>query len=201
MIVTRQRKKPFPWKRVLSWSIVLALVAFAFWWPPSRGVIADHTQPVWRPFSGPFTVMAQQKQIDAQTQQIAALQSQITAARAQIADRDKQIGDLQNKVANAQTQAMQSPSETPAPKATDAPALADLAAQATPEMRRTAAEWSAMDSEAAAKIVQQLPVSYVARVFAVMSPDAAGAILENLPASYAAQLTQERPELRITKTQ
>ncbi|MDQ2992636.1 MAG: hypothetical protein M3R30_07465 [Candidatus Eremiobacteraeota bacterium] len=53
-----------------------------------------------------------------------------------------------------------------------------------------------MDPENAVKVVQKLPVSYVAHILALMSPDAVGPILDALPPAYAASLTQEHPELR-----
>jgi flagellar motility protein MotE (MotC chaperone) len=53
-----------------------------------------------------------------------------------------------------------------------------------------------MEPDNAAKVIQKLPVPYVARVFSQMSPDAVGAILDALPSTYAAELTQENPELK-----
>ena len=53
-----------------------------------------------------------------------------------------------------------------------------------------------MEPDNAAKVVQRLPVPYVARVLAQMSPDAVGAILDAVPATFAAQLTQENPQLK-----
>jgi Tfp pilus assembly protein FimV len=198
MIVTRQRKKRFPWKRLLVPAVLLAVIGLALWWAPSRGWIANETAPVWKPVAAPFDAVAQQKALAESSKQAAALESQLADARAQIADRDKQISRLQTQLSDAQQQAVDGPSPAPAATASAAPGQngSDLAQQATPDMRRTAAEWASMDSESAAKVVQKLPIEYVARVFAVMSPDAAGAILENLPASYAAQLTQDHPELK-----
>lgn len=198
MIVTRRRKKPFPWKRVLTVLVAIAIVAAAFWWAPSRSVIATATAPVWKPVAAPFDAVAQQKEIAANSKQLASLQAQLADARAQVADRDKQISRLQSQLSDAQQETAAQPAAKPAALPSSQPAQggSDLAQEATPGMRRTAAEWAAMDAESAAKIVQKLPLDYVARVFAVMSPDAAGGILENLPASYAAQLTQERPELK-----
>jgi hypothetical protein len=72
----------------------------------------------------------------------------------------------------------------------------DLSANATPDMKRTADYWAAMDPENAAKVVVRLPTPYVARILALMPPEAAGTILDNLPPSFAAKLTQEKPELK-----
>lgn len=205
MIVTRQRKKPFPWKRVLLPAAAIALLVAALSWAPSRTWIATGplapvwkaASPVWKPIAAPFDAAGQARTVSAQSAQIADLQKQLQQARADITDRDKQISQLQTQVNDAQQQAaVASAAKPPAPvaQASAAPAP-DLGTQGTPDMRRTAQVWSAMDSEAAAKIVQRLPQDYVARVFALMSPDSVGAILENLPASYAARLTQEHPEL------
>lgn len=209
MIVTRQRKKPFPWKRVLPPIAALALLAAALWWTPSRTWIAtgplapvwNAASPVWKPIAAPFVAAGQERTIESQNSQITSLQKQLADTRAQVNADDKQISKLQTQVNDSQqqvalAQATKSKAATaPAPAAQASAAPADLSAQATPDMRRTAAVWAAMDSEAAAKIVQKLPQDYVARIFALMSPDAVGAILENLPATYAAHLTQEHPEL------
>ncbi len=53
-----------------------------------------------------------------------------------------------------------------------------------------------MEPENAAKVVQKLPVVYVARVFALMSADSVSSILDALPSTYVAALTQEHPELK-----
>lgn len=198
MIVTRKRRKPFPWKRVLLPAAAVALLVAALSWAPSRNWIATGPlAPVWKPVSAPFNSVGEARTISAQSAQIADLQKQLQQARGDVADRDKQISQLQTQVNDAQQQAAVASAAKPAVPAAQASAApaADLSAQGTPDMRRTAAVWSAMDSEAAAKVVQKLPQDYVARVFALMSPDSVGAILENLPASYAASLTQEHPQL------
>ena len=195
MIVTRKRKKPFPWKRLFFPAILIALIAGAFAWGTSRDWILS--RPVVQSAVKPFDAVAQQRTIARQSAQIAALRQQLADTRSQVTDRDKQISQLQTQVNDAEQQAaLATPKPAVLPHQTVQVAGSDLSTQGTPDMRRTADVWAAMDSEAAAKIVQRLPQEYVARVFALMSPDAAGAILENLPASYAAQLTQDRPELR-----
>lgn len=204
MIVTRQRRKPFPWKRVLLPLAAVALLAAALSWTPSRTWIAagplapawKALAPVWKPIAAPFDVAGQLHAISSENATIASLQKQLADANAHAAAQDKQISALQTQLNDAQQQAALAHAAKPAaPQATAAPA-GDLSTQATPDMQRTAAVWAAMDSDAAAKIVQKLPQDYVARVFALMSPDAVGAILENLPASYAARLTQEHPLIR-----
>ena len=64
------------------------------------------------------------------------------------------------------------------------------------ELNRTAQYWANMEPENAAKVVEKLPVPYVARVLSQMSPDAVGAILDAVPATFAAELTQENPQLK-----
>ncbi|MGB8798592.1 MAG: hypothetical protein WCC70_13655, partial [Candidatus Aquilonibacter sp.] len=72
----------------------------------------------------------------------------------------------------------------------------DTTSNATPEMRRTAQVWANMQPENAAKVVQRLPIPYVAEVLALMSPDDAGSILDAVPPAFAAQVTQENPSLK-----
>jgi flagellar motility protein MotE (MotC chaperone) len=208
MIVTRRRKKPFPWRRVLLPAVAVALLVAALSWAPSRNWIATGPlAPVWKSpaiqaVAAPFNGMALQQRVGSQDRDISSLQQQLADARAQITDRNKQISQLQSQLNDAQTEAAQAkaarPAASAAPKAAAQAVVQsqDLSTQATPDIQRTAQVWAAMDSESAAKIVQKLPQDYVARVFAAMSPEAVGAILENLPASYAAKLTQEHPELK-----
>lgn len=199
MIVTRRRRKPFPWRRVLIPVAIVVVVVAALEWAPSRNWIATGPlAPVWKPVSTPFDAVGEHGTIDTQNRRIASLQQQLAQAQAAVTARDKQISGLQTQLNSAQVDAARAKSaHAPATaSASPNPAFGDLSANATANMRRTAADWSAMDAESAAKVVQRLPVPYVVRIFALMSPDAVGAILENLPPAYAAQLTQERPELR-----
>ncbi len=212
MIVTRRRKKPFKWKRYAYPAAVLLLIIVALRWAPAREWLANGpvttpiwnaTAPVWKPLARPFDMAAQQGTINSQASQLDALSAQLADARSQIAARDKQISSLQTQLNQAQQDAALASASHPArtvaanPASSSAPvASSDLAQDGTPDMRRTAQVWSAMDSESAAKVVQKLPDAYVARIFALMSPDAVGAILENLPSGYAARLTQEHPELK-----
>jgi flagellar motility protein MotE (MotC chaperone) len=205
MIVTRRRKKPFPWKRLRTPAIAVVLLTLAFSWTPSRNwIVNGPLSPAWqriglwvRPVTRPFDSLGEAKTIADENQQIAALEKQLSDAQSQTADRDKQISALTSQLNQAQVEAAQAhtTAKGPAPSASATPAASDLSAQATPDMRRTAQVWASMDAEAASKIVQRLPQDYVARIFALMSPDSVGAILENLPPKYAAQLTEEHPEL------
>jgi len=215
VIVTRQRRKRFPWRRVLLPIAAIGLLTFALSWAPSRNFLANGPlAPAFKavqPALAPFHFEAQNRTIAEQKNQIDSLQKQASDAKQQIADRDKQISSLTTQLNQVQQQ-LAAKSSAPAPAAkkpvaqtalaqNSTPGSAsteganDLSSGATPDMRRTAAQWSAMDPEAAAKVVQRLPVAYVARIFAVMGPDNVGPILEAVPPSYAAQLTRDHPEL------
>ena len=223
MIVTRQRKKPFPWKRLILPFIAIALLAFAFVWPPSRNVIANGpAAPVWTTSGNIFGVIAQpfhfaaqnelltekNKQIVTLQKQVADLQSQTTTKDAKIKDLNAQVQQAQLQAANPKASAApvaaqpaaaaQSDASNPggAPSSSQASAGSDLSQGATPDMRRTAAYWGNMEPENAAKVIQKLPVPYVAHILALMSPDSVGGILDALPVDYAAKLTQDHPELK-----
>lgn len=207
MIVTRKRKKRFPWRRVLLPVAAVALLVAALSWAPSRTWIATGPlAPLWnsppaKAIAAPFDGLAQQRHIAAQEREIASLQTQLADARSQINERAKQTSQLQSQLNDAQQQAAQASAIQARPPEQRAAqpkggASNNEAVGPTPDIQRTAQVWAAMDSESAAKIVQKLPQDYVARVFAAMSPESVGAILENLPASFAANLTQEHPELK-----
>ena len=86
MIVTRQRRKPFPWRRLILPLIAIALVVFAFSWGPSRNVITGGPMgPLWNTVGStfdkvatPFHFAAQNQLITDRNKQILALQNQIT---------------------------------------------------------------------------------------------------------------------------
>jgi flagellar motility protein MotE (MotC chaperone) len=208
VIVTRRRRKPFPWRRLILPVIAVGLVIFAFSWTPSRTAITGGPlAPLWKSTSttfnsvaAPFHFAAQNQLLTDRNRQIALLQSQIASLQAQGASKDKQISGLNDQISQLQTQEANARSNTsalvPAPAVSASSGAGDLASGATQDMRRTANYWASMDPENAAKVVQRLPVGYVARIFALMSSDAAGAILDALPPAYAAQLTQENPELK-----
>jgi len=225
VIVTRQRRKPFPFKRLLLPLIAIALVIFAFVWPPSRNVLlngpaAPAARTVGNTFdtvAQPFHFAAQNQVITDRNRQIESLTAQLTQAQSEAADKAKQIASLQQQIDQLQTQAAASrTSATPAssrpgaaPSVAGAPGgsfssstaqggyvAGDLSAGATADIRRTGAYWASMEPENAAKLAERLPTTYVARVFAQMSPNDVGAILDALPAPYAAKLTQENPEIQ-----
>jgi flagellar motility protein MotE (MotC chaperone) len=224
VIVTRQRRKPFPYKRLILPLVAIALVIFAFVWPPSRNVIlngpaAPAARAVGNAYDAaaqPFHFAAQNQVITDRNRQIAALQAQLAQAQSDQQDKAKQVAALQQQIDQLQAQAASARSSaSPAPVRPNGPAAGapggsafgstpaqggyvagDLSAGATADIRRTGQYWASMEPENAAKIAQRLPTSYVARVFAQMSPNDVGAILDALPAAYAAKLTQENPEIQ-----
>jgi hypothetical protein len=222
VIVTRQRKKPFPWRRLILPVVAIGLVIFAFVWPPSRNVItAGPMGPVWSivgngygKIAAPFNYAARLQDITDRNKQIAALQQDKADLKNQLLEKDKKITDLnttvqqlQTTAANAQSGASPGPAASGSGSATGsnpagggitgaASTANDLSQGATPDMRRTASVWANMEPENAAKVIQKLPIPYVARIFALMAPDVVGAILDALPAAYAAKLTQDHPELK-----
>ncbi|HVA33607.1 MAG TPA: hypothetical protein VNG31_05630 [Candidatus Baltobacteraceae bacterium] len=214
MIVTRQRRKPFPYKRLILPIVAIVLLVVAFTWSPSRNaMLSGPMAPAARTAGGwlgtiaaPFHFAAQNQIITDRNRQIAVLQNQLTAAQNAGTQKDKRISNLQQQLEQVQAQLASAGSAGPKPRGnSNAPpasasgtvgsAAAAPANGASPEMQRTAAYWTAMDPDNAAKVAQRLPPPYVARVLALMSPQAVGAILDALPPAYAAKLTQEHPEL------
>ncbi len=217
MIVTRRRRKPFPWRRLILPVIAIGLVAFAIAWPPSRNVVTGGPlSPMWQnlgtrfdTIAAPFHFAAQNQVLTDRNRQITQLQAQIADLQAQGVAKDKristlnaQVGQLQSQAASVHVSATVPGAAKPGaagqndPASTTTAGGSDSSSDATPEMRRTAQVWANMQPENAAKVVQKLPISYVASVLALMSPDDAGAILDAVPATFAAQVTQEKPSLR-----
>ena len=219
MIVTRKRKKPFPIKRLILPVVAVLLVAFAFSWGPSRNAMSSgpmaplvrNTQAYFDTIAAPFHFAAQNQIITDQNRKIAALQTQVATAKTDAQGTGKKIADLQTQLDQAQTQlasangsAAQAAARgaalgqsSPRPGPSDVALVgSDLSANSSPDMKRTANYWAAMDPENAAKVAQRLPPAYVARVLALMQPEAVGTILDNLPPAFAAKLTQEHPELK-----
>jgi len=215
VIVTRRRRKPFPWKRFILPVIAIALVIVAFMWGPSRSVITGGPlQPMMQNLGDRFNTIAapfhwaalnqtltdRNKTIVQLNRQIADMQSEVQAKDKQISSLNGQISQLQTQAANARGSVATAPSAAPAAAGAGNPLAqssgGDLSAGATQDMRRTAQVWANMDPSNAAKVIQRLPVPYVARVLALMSPDDAGAILDAAPATFVAQVTQENPSLK-----
>lgn len=226
MIVTRKRKKPFPFKRLILPIVAIALVGFALSWRPSRNAMSTgpmaplvrNTQAYFDTIAAPFHFAVQNQKITDLNRQIASLQGQLATAKSDAQGKDKKIGGLQTQLDQVQTQLASAsgnaaqastrdatlgrssprpgPSVPGLPSGSIALTGSDLSTNATPDMKRTADYWAAMDPENAAKVAQRLPPSYVARILALMPTEAAGTILDNLPPTFAAKLTQERPDLK-----
>jgi len=209
VIVTRQRRKPFPWKRFLLPVVAIALVLFALWWAPSRSVVTagplapawQAGQNAWNAVAAPFHFAAQNQAITDRNRQIAALQTQLANAQNAAQGKDKQIASLQQQIDQLESQAAAARGSAGAPRSSlPRPAATESAfagpAGVTPDVQKAAQYWTSMDPENAAKVARRLPPSYVARVFAQMQPDAVGAILDALPPAFAAKLTQEHPDIQ-----
>ncbi|MEO6912452.1 MAG: hypothetical protein ABI182_00350 [Candidatus Baltobacteraceae bacterium] len=214
MIVTRRRRKPFKLQKYLLPFLAVVLIVLACIWTPSQNAIFNGPlAPIWRALGSaygraaqPLHFAQQNAAISQKDRQILNLQQQLATDSAQTATLNKQLTQVQSQLnATEQQQAIERGRAAPKSPAarSSAPAIidaasagSDLSTSATPDLRRTASEWSSMDAQNAAKVVQRLPISYVARIFAVMPADAVGQILDNVPPAYAAQLTQEHPELR-----
>ncbi|NNM99543.1 MAG: hypothetical protein HKL91_07085 [Candidatus Eremiobacteraeota bacterium] len=215
MIVTRQRRKPFPVGRLLLPLVAILAIVGAFVWPPSRAAItAGPLSPVWQTLGSRFAVVAAPFHFAAQNQLIARRNHEIVILQAQLADArstlttvqkssaalksrvqqlDAQVAQARSKASAAAAQPLASPGPF---GSTASSASSNLAASATPNDRRVAADWAAMDPSNAAKVVQRLPVPYDAKIFSLMSASDVGAILDKLPAAFAARITQENPTLK-----
>jgi flagellar motility protein MotE (MotC chaperone) len=204
VIVTRRRRKPFPYHLVILALLVAGGIAFVFAWPPARTAI------VTGPWSAPLRIESLNQTIVARDRQIAQLQRALSDAQNATQDKQKRVALLEEQIAQLEmqgassrapsaTRARRSRTATSAFAATDQPSNdaggTDVAEPGTDEMRRTAQYWASMDPENAAKVVQRLTPDYVVRVFALMQPDVVGAILDAVPVAYAARVTEERPDL------
>lgn len=216
MIVTRQRRKPFPIARVLLPLVAILLIVAAFIVPASRAAIVQGPlAPLWHlsserfaPIAAPFHFAAQNQLIARRNHEIVLLQAQLADSQRMLASSTKQeaalkaqVNQLAQQAANARTKSASAPisSGTAAAGALGSmttSSAGDIAAGATLDDRRVAADWAAMDPTTAAKVVQRLPVPYDAKIFALMSANDVGAILDKVPAAFAARLTQENPALK-----
>ncbi len=215
MIVTRQRRKPFPFGRLILPIVAILAIVGAFLWPPSRAAItAGPLAPMWQNLGARFAVVAAPFHFAAQNQLIARRNHEIVTLQAQLANAQRKLAAtesattaLKARVQQLDAQVAQTRSKAPpalvkpaaspgAFGATSTAAGSNLAASATPNDRRVAADWAAMDPTNAAKVVQRLPVPYDAKIFSLMSASDVGAILDKLPAAFAARITQENPTLK-----
>jgi len=215
VIVTRQRRKPFPVGRLVLPLVAILAIVGAFLWPPSRAAItAGPLSPIWQSLGSRFAVVAAPFHFAAQNQLIARRNHEIVTLQAQLADAQRRLAAAQSastalksrvqkldaQVAQARSKAppaLVKSAASPGPFGSTAAAPgSDLAASATPNDRRVAADWAAMDPTNAAKVIQRLPVPYDAKIFSLMSASDVGAILDKLPAAFAARITQENPTLK-----
>lgn len=184
MIVTRRRRKSRKWGWVVAVIAVLVAAGALSFWPPVR-----------EGFSVARDASAARQEIAQRDRTIADLRARIASQQKQIARMGDSTGDATSVAAAANAPAAVVAQPTIAPP-TAVPSPGDLTANATPDMRRTAQMWAAMDPGDAAKIVARMRPAYTARIFALMPADAAGQILDALPAAYGARVTQENPQLR-----
>ena len=201
MIVTRQRKQKKSSLPILLPIAAIAMLAIALTWPPSRNFITNGPlkpvatvfDGVWGTVSRPLSFAYQQQQITDQNREIKSLNDKLEADRKAADANTAQVAQLQKQLAAANNQP---DAATPAPAAPlagqAAPGVpgAPAATTASDAVRRAAQQWSAMDPEKAAALVQKLPTSYVSSVFAQMSPDSVGPIMDALPAKVAALIVE-----------
>lgn len=203
MIVTRQRPKKKNSLPILLPIAAIAMLVVALSWPPSRNIIlngplkpfSNVVVAFWGTVSRPLTFAYQQQQITDRNVEIKQLNDRLEADRKTAADKDQQVQALQRAVAAANAQP---PEVTPTPAAVvrqpnAAAGGVALGGTVSPEkaaLTRTAQQWTAMDPEKAAALVQTLPDDYVARVFAQMNPDDVGPIMDALPAKVAARIVR-----------
>jgi flagellar motility protein MotE (MotC chaperone) len=203
MIVTRQRKQKKSSLPILLPIAAIAMLAIALTWPPSRNFITNGPlkpvatvfDGVWGIVSRPLSFAYQQQQITDRNTQIKQLNDKLEVDRKAAADKDAQVAQLQKQIASAAAEAAEATpaAASPAPGAAAAGAAGGAAAPSTgasDAIRRAAQQWSAMDPEKAASLVQKLPTGYVSAVFAQMSPDSVGPIMDALPPKVAALIVE-----------
>ena len=215
MIVTRQRKKKQSNLPILLPIAAIAMLAIALTWPPSRNFITNGPlkpvatvfDGVWGTVSRPLSFAYQQQQITDRNQSIKQLNDKLEADRKAQDDKDAQISQLQKQIAAANAEpAEPTPAAAgpiagqPAGAAAAGGAAGAAPAQSTASdaVRRDAQQWSAMDPETAAALVQKLPTSFVSSVFAQMSPDSVGPIMDALPPKVAALIVESGTDPQIS---
>jgi hypothetical protein len=215
MIVTRQRKKKQSNLPILLPIAAIAMLAIALTWPPSRNFITNGPlkpvatvfDGVWGTVSKPLSFAYQQQQITDRNQSIKDLNDKLEADRKAQDDKDAQISQLQKQItaANAEPAEPTPPGAGPIAGGPAGASAAGGAAGAAPSqptaseaVRRDAQQWSAMDPETAAALVQKLPTNFVSTVFAQMSPDSVGPIMDALPPKVAALIVESGTNPQIS---
>ena len=195
MIVTRQRRKSFPWGKVLLPLIAIALVVFALVWAPSRNVIANGPlAPVWRsaaPVASsveqPFHFAAQNQAMTGLRHQIVGLQGQLTAARSATKSKDQQIAKLQTQVSQLESQVASSHAAAkPSTALGGSSPIAAGSAAAGSGGSSTASTGSATSGDLSAGATPDM--RRTAQDWANMEPQNAAKVVQKLPTAYVARI-------------
>jgi len=192
MIVTRTRKRRWKITRLIAPVVLVALMAAAFAWQPSRDRL--HAFPpigkAMDAVAAAADVGSLHRTIDGQKREIANLQKQIAGLQGSVQSRDKQISALTTRANQLDQQLAGASRETVAPRPATSAGI--VSSDDSAQVERTAKIWNEMEPQAAAKIAERLPDEYVARVFAAMDPDQVAEILGAMPPKVAARLTATR---------
>ncbi len=208
MIVTRHRKRRRGLGRFIIPLLALVGLAAALAWPPAHHALADGPlAPVWNGgarglavVSRPLSFAAQEQALSDKNRAIRELDGRLEAQRLAKVAAETRLSHLQQQLAAAAAEP--APTVAPAPVRSAEPATAALAptgaAQPSPEVKRLAATWAAMEPEKAAAVVQRLPDDQVTRVLAQMDADAAAGILNALPPAVAARISRASTQVSST---
>jgi flagellar motility protein MotE (MotC chaperone) len=206
VIVTRKRQRRSHPARWLVPLLVLAVLAAVLSWPPAqRAVAGGPLAPVWNAGAHagtvafrPLTFAGQQQTIADRNRELRDLNDRLEQQRQAKADAEGRAQKLQQQVTALANQPVETAAPAPRPAATAAAggfaaapsAGASSATAPTPEEKRLAATWAAMEPEKAAAVVQRLPDDEVTRVLVQMDADSAGAIMDALPVNVAARISR-----------
>ena len=197
MIVTRKRRKPFPFKRLLLPAIAIALVVFAVLWGPSRNVIANGPlAPAYRAGSDWFNVVATPFHFAAQNQvitdrgrQIVQLQTQLTAAQSAAADKDKKIGQLQKQLEQSQNQLSNANQSVGATSTAKPGAVAPKPSSNAATLAFGSTQGSGTQSIGSDLSAGATPdMKRTAQYWASMDPENAAKVAQRLPVPYVARI-------------
>jgi flagellar motility protein MotE (MotC chaperone) len=211
VIVTRQRKKKRNLRPLILPVLALAALVVALAWPPSHNVIANGPlKPAYDAAANaggvvarPLSFAAQQQTITDRNREIRALNAQLEKQRQDKANADTRIHQLEQQANAAAAQpvasALPAPRRTPSIGGAFAPnAAGNASATPSPEEKRVAATWAAMDAEKAAAVVQRLPENEATRILEAMDADSAAEILNALPPAVAARISRATAQVSST---